>query len=147
MLVCCEIMAYVEEYVKQLTALSGKPSYQWGRASTVTVSTWLDNNAIPSNKTGIPFGLNNGLLSEIWVGNEDLVAYDITLYWHLGNETSLTALTTVSVTAGARTKTFNVSNFGVVSIPKDVQLATRVTAVPGANPKNVSIHATILGTT
>jgi hypothetical protein len=141
----CETIAVIEEYIKQVSASSGKPSYQFGRASTVNVNTWLDSNTIPSNKTGLPFGLKNGLVADIWIGNELLVEYDVSLYYHLGDEIGLNLLTSVTVPAAARTNIFTVADFGLVLIPQNVQIAARVTAVPGTNPRNVSIHATLIG--
>jgi hypothetical protein len=146
-LICCSELAHIEELIKQVAASAGKPSYSFGHGGAVTVLTWLDSgNSIPSNKTGIPFGLNNGLLTSLWVGNELLVAYDLSVYWHLGDETSLTLLKTVTVPNTARTKTFDAIDLGVVNVPVDVQIAMRVTAVPGTNPKNMAAHATISGT-
>ena len=147
-LVSCNILAHIEESTTQATASSGKPSYSFGRAATVVVDTWLDSgNNIPSNETGIPFGLDNGALIELWIGNKNLVAYDLTVYHHLGDEVNLTVLTTVTVPAGARTKIFKVADFGIVAVPKDVQIAMRVTDIPGGNPRSVAAHATIAGTT
>ncbi len=143
----CNDLAHIEELVKQIAASSGKPSYSYGYSSSAPLNTWLEHGPkISSNKNGIPFGLNNGQMTEIWVGNSQLVQFDITAYWHLGDEVSLTALTTVTVPNTARTQTFNVSDFGVVSVPKDVQIAFRVTDVPGANPRDIGLHATIVGT-
>ena len=145
-LLSCNQLAHIEEFTGSALASSGKPSYSYGRASTVTVGTWLDGgNNIPSNETGIPFGLNNGALAELWIGNKNLVEYDISVYHHLGDEVGLTLLTTVTVPAAARTKVFKIIDFGVVSIPIGVQLAVQVTAVPGSNPRSIAVHATVLG--
>ena len=147
-LLSCNELAHIEELINQIAANSGKPSYSFGRPSTVNDGTWLfAGNSVPSNKTGIPFGLNNGELTYGWIGNESLVAYDIEIYHHLGDEVSLTLLTTLSIGAGARTATFDVSDFGLVSVPKDVQIATKVVNVAAGNPRNVSVHLTIAGTT
>ncbi len=58
----------------------------------------------------------------------------------------MTALKTVTVPAAARSALFDEAALGVVLVPQDVQLAMRVTAVTAGNPRNLSIHATILGT-
>lgn len=141
-------LAHIEEIVRQIGANSGKPSYSFGHGGAVTNLTWLDSgNNIPSNKTGIPFGLNNGYLTGLWIGNESLVAFDLSIYHHLGNETSLTLLTTVTVPNTDRTKTFSLLDLGIIVVPKDVQLAMQITAVPGTNPRNVAAYATLTGTT
>ena len=145
-LLSCSTLAHAEELIRQLLASAGKPSYAFGKGATVTVNDWLDSgNNIPSNETGIPFGLSNGQIVEVWVGNKNLVAYDLSIYHHLGDETSLTLIVTLTIPAGNRTATFNVTDFGILSVPIDVQIAMRVTAVPGANPRSVSAHATITG--
>ena len=146
-LLSCNQLAHIEEIVQQIAASSGKPSYSFGYSSAATVNTWQEHGPkISSNKNGIPFGLNNGQITNIWVGNSQLVAFDITAYWHLGDEVSLTALTTVSIPSTSRIATFNVDDFGIVNVPKDVQIAFRVTAVPGSNPRDIGLHATIVGT-
>lgn len=147
-LLSCNQLAHMEELIKIISANSGKPSYAFGRPSSVNAGTWLfSGNSVPSNKTGIPFGLNNGQLIYAWVGNEDLVAYDVEVYYHLGDETSLTLLTTLNISAAARTDTFDITDFGTVNIPNNVQIAAKVSSVAAGNPKNVSIHLTIAGTT
>lgn len=132
--------------IKDAIANSGKPSYAFGRGSTVTEDTWLySGNSVPSNKTGIPFGLSDGVLTYAWVGNELLVAYDVEIYWHEGDETNLTLLATLSVGAGSRTATFDIGDFGLVLVPQDKQIACFVTNVSSTNPRNVSVHLTIAG--
>lgn len=147
-LICCSELAHIEELVKQIAANSGKPSYAFGRGSTVTTDSWLfAGNSVPSNKTGIPFGLNNGKLTYAWIGNELLVAYDVKVYYHTGDETGLTLLTTLSVPDSSRTATFDITDFGTVNVPNNVQIAVLVNNIVSTNPKNVSVHLTITGTT
>lgn len=148
MLISCDQLAHIEELIKQIAANSGKPSYSFGRPSTITADTWLySGNSVPSNKTGIPYGLNNGFLTYAWIGNELLVAYDIEIYTHDGDETNLTLLDTLSVGAGSRIATFDQGDFGSISVPKDKQVAVKVGSVVSTNPKNVAVHLTIQGTT
>lgn len=141
----CTIIAFVEQQITKSLAAAGKPSYAWGRGGANTDGSYLDNHGVPSNKVGIPFGLNNGLLTELWVGNELLAEFDINIFHHLGDEVSLTLLTTVTVPAAARTKTFNAVDLGVVNVPKDVQIACQVVNATAGSPRNTSVHATITG--
>jgi hypothetical protein len=143
----CDDLALIEELLQQVVANSGKPSYAFGVGGNAPAGTWLNTHGRPSNKVGVPFGLNNGLLIDLWVGNESLVAYDVGLYYHYGDEVGLTLLTTVSVTAAARTATFTVSDFGTVAVPTDCQIAAKIESVVTTSPKNPGIHATITGTT
>lgn len=146
-LISCNDLAHTEELIRQISANSGKPSYSYGYSSTASNLTWLEHGPkVPSNKTGIPFGLNNGQLTFLWIGNSELVAYNISVYWHDGDEVNLTLLKTVTVPNTARTKTFDVTALGTIIVPKDKQIACRVTDVPGSNPRNIGLHATIIGT-
>jgi len=141
----CDKLALVEELVQQAVANSGKPTYDFGKGGANPAWTWLEHHGRPTNKVGIPFGLNNGKLTEIWVGNEDLVAYSFGVYYHFGNEIGLTLLKQVSIPAANRTKTFAVGDIGDISVPKDCQIATRVMTVT-TSPKNIGAHLTIRGT-
>lgn len=146
-LLSCNQLAHIEELVEQIAANSGKPSYSFGRGSTVNPNTWLfSGNSVPSNKTGIPFGLNNGEITYAWVGNELLAEYDVEIYHHTGDETNLTLLTTLNISSAARTSVLDQSDFGIISVPKDVQLAVRI-GTTVSNPRNVAVHLTIQGTT
>ncbi len=145
MSVCCEHIAIIEQLAKSQVAASGKPSYSFGRDGNHPAETHLDANGKPSNKVGIPFGLNNGLLIDAWVGKELLVAYDLEIYYHLGDEVGITTLTTVSLLAGARTKIFTPADFGIVAVPKNVQIGCKIASVVSTNPRRNGVHLTILG--
>jgi hypothetical protein len=142
----CETQILIEQHTSKAVGGSGKPSYAFGISGSNPAGTWYDSHGRPSNKVGIPFGLDNGELIEIWCGNELLVEYDFSLYYHLGDETGLTLLTTVTVPAAARTKLFTVADLGLVTVPKTVQIAARVETVPGTNPRNCGAYAVIKGT-
>ena len=78
------------------TSLSASPGYAFGRSGNRVANDWLNiYGQIRSNRTGIPFGLNNGRIIEIWAGNEDINTFDITIYEHQGDSVGLTSLTTV----------------------------------------------------
>lgn len=141
----CDDLALVEELIKQISANSGKPSFAYGKGGANPDLTWLDSHGRPSNKVGIPFGLNNGKITEIWVGNELLVEYDIGIYFHYGAEVGLTLLKQVTIPATARTKTFDVADFGDILVPVDCQVAVRVLDPVGI-PRNAGVHLTIVGT-
>lgn len=144
----CAQIAYMEEFHKQRFANYSKVEFEHGYASNVNNLTWLEcKRDIPSNKTGWPFGLNNGELFYVWVGNSNLVQYDLTIYWHEGDEVNLTSLDTRTITNTQRSHFFTAADFGLVSVPKDKQIAWRVTDVPGSKPENVAVHTTIIGTT
>lgn len=142
-----EILAFIEEYVHLGTASVGKPSYSFGYAATANALTWLEHTSgVVSNKTGLPFGLNNGRLVELWVGSDALRTYDISIYYHSGDSVGLTLLKTVSIPNTDRTKVFSLADLGTVVVPKNKQIAVQISSVTGTNPKNLAVHATITGT-
>ena len=142
----CEQQILMEQHTGKAIGGSGKPTYSFGIGGAAPAGTYLDGDGRPSNKTGIPFGLDNGELIEIWVGNQLLVAYDFSVYYHLGDEIGLTLLKTVSVPAGARTALFTVADIGLVTVPKTVQIAARVETVVSTSPRNMGAYAIIKGT-
>ena len=118
--------------------VSSNPGYAFGRPGNVPANAWLNSESIPSNKTGIPFGLLNGSLEGVWVGNEDINTFDIEVFQHLGNEIGLTFLKSVTVTA-SRSGIFIITS---VAITKDVQLAIRIT---NGAAKNIKVYLDIKG--
>lgn len=130
-----EVQGAIEE-VCGAVATGATTSYAWGRNGNISSNTWLLANEVPSQRTGIPFGLNNGEIKSIWVGNQDVNTFDVTIYEHDGDKTNLTALVTVSVTA-ARSDEFDVTDFGTITLTKGKQLAARVTS---GSAKRVTVY-------
>lgn len=146
MSICCDHLAHIEEIAKQIIASAGKPSYTFGRDGNHPDGTWLDADGKPSNKVGIPFGLNNGTLIELWIGNENLTEFTVGLYEHEGDEVNLTLLASVTVPNTVRSKIFTAADFGSVSVSKGFQIAAQVISSVGGVPRRTGCHATILGT-
>jgi hypothetical protein len=134
MLHLCDDIPLIEQMIGVSIANSASPGFVYGRGGNVPAGSWLINNEVPSNITGIPFGLDNGKLVAVWGASQDIDTYDIEIYWHLGDSVSLTLLTTVSVIS-LRQDFFDISDFGTVNVPKNVQLATRITNGSAKNPK------------
>jgi len=115
--------------------------YEMGRKNPIEGS-WLYSNELATNKTGIPFGLINGLMEGIWVGASNESEFDIEIYHHLGNELSLTLLVpaiTVTFTAINYSQTFNTGDFGTINIPADIQLAGKVVNIVTA-PSDLKVY-------
>jgi hypothetical protein len=142
----CDCLAIIEEFSQLAIAGSGKPSCDFGKGGATPALTWLNTQGRPSNKVGVPFGLNNGKLIEVWVGNEILTQFDVGVYYHYGDEVGLTLLKTLTVPNTARTKTFDLSDIGDVNVPKDVQIGFRILTVPGTIPQNTGSYVIIRGT-
>ena len=142
----CEILAFIEQHVSITVGGTSKPQYAWGRAGSNNPLQYLDNNGVPSNRSGIPFGKNNGQLIELWISNPNLADFDISLYHHEGNEFNLTLVTTKNIAATDRVKIYTVADLGQ-SIPNGVQMAARIAAVNSGNAKDTEVFAQIIGTT
>lgn len=123
---------------------SASAGYEYGRKAPIE-STWLDSGGIPSNKTGIPFGLVNGLLDGVWVGSSSLEDYSIAVYCHDGDEVNLLLLATLVVSSASRIATFDAVDLGVINIPSGVQLAARLVDVVGTPPINLKVYLRPVG--
>ena len=134
MLHLCDDIPLIEQMIGFSISNSASPGFIFGRGGNAAANSWLINNEVPSNITGIPFGLNNGKLLEVWAASEDVDTYSVEVYWHLGDEVSLTLLTTVNVVA-TRQDFFGVLDFGVVNVPPQIQLATKLVGGSAKNPK------------
>ena len=148
----CEIINFIEEFTLNSIAANASPGYTWGRGNTNNLNQWLDaTGSRPSNKTGVPFDLNNGKLIKFWIGNENLTDFEISLYSHEGDEINLTLLASFDIIAGspARSQFFTIADFGDVDIPQGVQLAARITRVSStlSNPRNTGCYAILKGNT
>ena len=96
----------------------------------VSSGTWLLNEGVPSNKTGVPLDINNPEIVRITTGSENLDTYTVEIYEHEGDEINLTLLDSISVTASR-----NGSKTVTTSITAGRQLATKVSAGSGRNLK------------
>jgi hypothetical protein len=107
---------------------SASPGFSFGRASNVNSNTWLNCEGVPSNKSGRWVYITNAVVTRVFVSNEQQTTFDISVYYHDGNEINLTLLGTVSV-VNLYGDSFSV-NFPV---PADKQLALRVTSGSARN--------------
>lgn len=117
---------------------SASPGFNFGRSANVGAGTWLQVvGGVPSNKAGITVALSNAEVKEIYIANEDLSTFDITIYEHEGNEINLTSLGTVSVTS-ARSASFSVA----YTVTTGRQLAVRLTS---GSAKNLNVGLQLSG--
>lgn len=127
--------------IRELAAAVGasaSPGFSFGRSSNVNVNTWLlTTGSVPSNKAGITVALNNPEITQIYIANEDISTFDISIYEHEGDEINLTLLDTVSVVS-KRSDTFDLA----VSVTSGRQLAARVTS---GSAKNVNVGLQLKG--
>lgn len=117
---------------------SASPGFNFGRSGNVGTNTWLQVvGSVPSNKAGITVSLSNAEIKGIYIANENISTFDITVYEHEGDSINLTILTTVTVTA-ARSASFTVS----VPATTDRQLAIQLTS---GSAKNVNVGLQLSG--
>lgn len=109
----------------------------FGRSSNTSATTWLQNEGVPSNKTGVPLDINNPELVKISTGSENLDTYTITIYEHEGDSINLTSLDTISVVSSR-----NGSSSTSVAITPGRQLAIALTS---GSARNIKVTLSIKG--
>lgn len=102
-------------------AQSASPGFTFGRSGNLPSNTWLLNESVPSNLAGRYVYVANAVIREIFVAVQNIATFDVAIYHHLGDETSLTFLFSQTVTS-SRGGAFSVS----VACPTGVQLAARI---------------------
>jgi len=117
---------------------SASPGFNFGRSANVSAGTWLlVTGSVPSNRAGITVALSNAEVKEIFVANQDISTFDISVYEHEGDEINLTLLGTVSV-INARSASFSVT----YTVTTGRQLAVRLTS---GTAKNLNVGLQISG--
>jgi len=103
------------------------PGFSWARSGNTPTNTWLSNGTVPSNQAGriVPV---DGEISDIYVANENINTFDISIYERTG--AVFTLLATISVTA-TRTKT---QHYTGISVDKGDELSARLTSGSAKNP-------------
>lgn len=118
-----DVQAAIEEI-----GASASPGFSWGRSGNSSSGTWLNNETVPSNRSGRFVFISNPSLAVIFVSSENLNTYTISVYEHEGNGVNLTLLDSLSVTAarGAFKTT-------TVAVTAGRQLAIKVTSGSASN--------------
>jgi hypothetical protein len=109
--------------------VSASPGFSWGRSGNVIAGTWLQNDTVPSNKSGRTVALLNPEVTSVFVANEDVSTFTVDVYEHDGNEIGISLLGSSSVTA-TRSATFLVS----YAVTSGRQLAIRIGTGSAKNP-------------
>lgn len=128
----------VQDALEEIGA-AASPGFSFGRRSA-NDGTWLNRvDRIPSNRTGVTIGIQNPVVTQVFVSNENIETYTIGIYEHDGDSINLVQLGTVSVT-GSRGDNFSV-NFPTST---NKQLAVRVETVVGAL-QNIGVDIILTG--
>lgn len=128
----------VIEEVCQKVATSASPGFSYGRDGNLAGGTFLLCEKVPSNKAGRWVYINDAVISDIYVGNEDISTFDVSVYHHDGNEVNLTFVNSITVTA-ARGGKFSVN----WPVPTDKQLAV---SIENGSAKNCVVGLSLQGT-
>lgn len=128
----------VQDALEEIGA-SASPGFSFGRGNANN-GTWLNRvDRIPSNRTGVTIGIQNPVVTQIFVSNENIETYTVGIYEHDGDSINLVQLGTVSVTA-SRGNNFNV-NFPTST---NKQLAVRIETVIGVL-QNIGVDVILTG--
>lgn len=89
-----DVQAAIEEI-----GASASPGFSWGRGGNNSTNTWLNNEGVPSNRSGRFIFIANPELAVIFCSNRNISTYTISVYEHEGDEINLTLLDSLSVVA------------------------------------------------
>ncbi len=121
----------VKTAIDELTSGGGtgvSPGFSFGRSGNVSSGSYLQNESVPSNKTGRPVDLTDGRITQVSVSNETSNTFTVELEEHDG--TTFTSLGTFSVTA-ARSDKFNGLNIPITS---GEEISAKISAGSAKNP-------------
>lgn len=118
--------------------VSASPGFSFGKSGNLSSGTFLDvTGSVPSNRAGITVALNNPEITQIFVANQDINTFTVSIYEHEGDEINLTLIGSVNIVS-ARSASFDVSFF----VTSGKQLAARITA---GSAKNLTVGLQLKG--
>ena len=118
-----------DQYYSPPTAgVSASPGFSFGKSGNTPSGTYLENETVPSNKTGRPIDLAGAVITQISIANETINTFDVELEEHDG--VTYTSLGTFSVTAARSTKYSNLN----ISITDGKELAAKISDGSAKNP-------------
>lgn len=135
-----DVQGAIEE-INQVVLTSASPGFSFGRSGNISPSAYLQNEAVPSNKSGRWVYINNAFVTKVFVSNELVTTFTLDILEHEGNEINLTLLGSVTVTA-ARGGSFNV----LWPATTDRQLCVRLSPTSANSAKNVVCGLELKGT-
>jgi hypothetical protein len=127
------------EEINSSLLVAASPGFTWGRSGNVSSTTWLQNDTVPSNKSGRTVMINSGTIVKMSVATEDLNTYNIQIFEHDGNENGLTLLHTESIIS-TRSSQISIPN---IPVTLGRQLAIKLST---GSAKNLVVGLIIKGT-
>ena len=132
-----DVQGAIEE-VGASVSVSVSPGFSWGRSGNLPTNTWLQNETVPSNKSGRIVTFSSPEIVRIYSASEDIDTYTLTIYEHEGDEINLTSLTTLSVVSSRNGDSGIIS----VSVTSGRQLGVKLTS---GSAKNLVVGMILTG--
>ena len=135
-LTAIDVQAAIDE-IKFNASIAAAPGFSWGRSGTLPANTYLLNDTVPSNISGRPVPLNNGVITTAFMTQENAVIFSFKIQKRTG--VSFVDLSTIT-TSLQRAETFTSLN---ISVALNDEIAIKIVS---GNPKNVDVGLIIKGT-
>lgn len=131
-----DVQAAIEEI-----GASASPGFSFGRNGSLSQNTWLRRPGnVPSNRAGVTINITSPTIVKVACANRNVETYDVEVYEHDGNQSGLTLLGTVTVTA-ATSDAFDVS----FPATEGRQLAVRLGSTATGNVRDLGVDLTLVG--
>ena len=129
----CETLAFIDERVQQIAAVTASPGFTWGKSGNVSSGTFLLNDTVPSNKAGRLVPLKNGFITKVFFAAELDATCTLQILKRVAPGStilSFTELTTVTLSA----QRVIVETKSGVAVDEEDELATRISSGSCKNP-------------
>ncbi len=146
MMLSCEVLAFIEELINQIAAISASPGFTWGDSGSIGAGDFLINDTVASNKAGRLVPLKAGEVTNIFVVNENANTFELQLLKRTGVGITIAAFTEIALVsvAAVRLKSFGIADFGSTPLIFEDELAMRLKT---GSAKNLVAGAILRGNT
>jgi hypothetical protein len=135
-----DTQAAIEEINSKILT-SASPGFSFGRSGAVVAGAYLQCETVPSNVSGRWVYITSAFIKRVFVSNEDSTTFKIEILYHDGNESGITSIGTVTVTA-AKGGAFSVN----WAVPSNKQIAVRIATDSPNSVKNIVCGLELSGT-
>lgn len=125
----CETLAFIEEIVRQIAAVTASPGFTWGDSGNIVSGTFLLNDTVPSNRAGRTVPLKDAKITKVFVTVEVATTCDFQILKRVSAGV-FTVLATVSLVAQRNI----VAEFTNVNVQQGDELAVKVSTGSCKNP-------------
>lgn len=114
--------------VPESAGTGASPGFSFGRSGNVSSGTYLDNESVPSNRTGRPVDLNNARIVQVSISNENSNTFTIELEEHDG--VTFTSLGTFTISATRSNKFADLN----ISLTAGKEMSAKISSGAAKNP-------------